>query len=112
MSSSSPSPATLGPTTRVLVIIIACIGFLFDTYELLMFPVIGSDAIAELQFHQGFNSLTPAQKIVVTEWGGRMLWIAALAGGAFGLLGGWLIDRLGRKAIMVVSILAYSVSPI
>ena len=47
-----------------------------------------------------------------SDLGRRMLWIAALTGGIFGLLGGWLIDRLGRKTIMIASILAYSVSPV
>jgi MFS family permease len=94
------------------VVAVAAIGFLFDTYELLMFPVIGSDAIAELEFGKGFTSLTAAEQSGVREWSGRMLWIAALCGGAFGLIGGWLIDRLGRKTIMVASILAYSVSPV
>lgn len=107
----SASPG-LSPTTRLLVILIASIGFLFDTYELLMFPVIGSDAIAELLYHQDFTQLTFAQEQGVREWAGRMLWIAALCGGAFGLLGGWLIDRLGRKTIMVASIMAYSLSPV
>jgi hypothetical protein len=41
-----------------------------------------------------------------------MLWAAALSGGVFGLLGGMLIDRLGRKTIMIAAILAYSVSPL
>ena len=41
-----------------------------------------------------------------------MLWIAALCGGVFGLLGGYLIDRLGRKTVMVGSILLYSLSPV
>ena len=113
MSSPAPSPAVrLGRITLVLVVAVAAIGFLFDTYELLMFPVIGSDAIAELQYHKGFTSLTPEELGGVRDWSGRMLWIAALAGGGFGLLGGWLIDRLGRKTIMIVSILAYSVSPV
>lgn len=102
----------MSPVTRFLVLAVACVGFLFDTYELLMFPVIGSDAIAELQFKKGFLSLSPDEQGVVSLWGGRMLWIAALCGGAFGLLGGWLIDRLGRKTIMIASILAYSVSPL
>jgi MFS family permease len=112
---STTEPAAtirLGPVIRVLVLTIAAIGFLFDTYELLMFPVIGSDAIAELLFRKPFTSLTPEQINSVREWSGRMLWIAALAGGAFGLLGGWLIDRLGRKTIMIASILAYSISPV
>src|SRR5437867_12384657 len=77
-----------------------------------MFPVIGSDAIAELLYHKSFAALSGAEQNGVREWVGRMLWIAALSGGAFGLLGGWLIDRLGRKTIMVASILAYSVSPV
>src|SRR5262249_37657493 len=50
--------------------------------------------------------------VVVRTWAGRMLWIAALAGGTFGLLGGLLIDRLGRKTIMIAAILVYSLSPV
>ncbi len=113
MSSLVPgSTPSLGSVTRVLVLAIAAIGFLFDTYELLMFPVIGSDAIAELQYHKDFADLTLDQERVVGQWGGTMLWIAALAGGACGLIGGWLIDRMGRKSIMIASILAYSLSPL
>ena len=106
------SSSKLGPVVRALVLTVAAIGFLFDTYELLMFPVIGRDAISELRFQRGFSDLTPPERIEVQEWGGRMLWIAALSGGAFGLVGGWLIDRLGRKTIMIASILAYSLSPV
>jgi MFS family permease len=121
---------SLSPTVRVLVIIIASIGFLFDTYELLMFPVIGSNAVGELVMQNpdgsspgwvaelglsgdsGLKRGAPPASAAVRLWAGRMLWIAALAGGALGLLGGWLIDRLGRKTIMVAAILAYSVSPL
>jgi len=102
----------VSPAIRFLVLAVACVGFLFDTYELLMFPVIGSDAIAELQYGKGFLSLSPEEQGGVRLWAGRMLWIAALCGGAFGLLGGWLIDRLGRKSIMIASIIVYSVSPV
>jgi two-component system response regulator HydG len=42
MNSSARKPFT---TTQWLILIVAAIGFLFDTYELLMFPVIGSDAV-------------------------------------------------------------------
>ena len=131
MSSPVPaSPASLGKVTRFLVLTIAAIGFLFDTYELLMFPVIGSDAVGELikvnadgtspgwLAELGFGGSADLKRGIaptsapVREWGGRMLWIAALAGGACGLLGGWMIDRLGRKTIMIASILAYSVSPV
>jgi MFS family permease len=88
-----------------LIITIAAIGFLFDTYELLMTPLVGVPAIAELL-------QVPANNPLVTQWMGNMLWLSALCGGVFGLLGGWLIDRFGRKRIMAASIFVYSLSPV
>ncbi len=90
--------------TQWLVILIAAIGFAFDTYELLMFPLIGGQAIAELL-------QLPANNPVVTDWLGKILWITALCGGVFGMLGGWLTDRFGRKTILAASIALYSLSP-
>ncbi|GEP46070.1 MFS transporter [Brevifollis gellanilyticus] len=91
-------------TTTWLIIIIASIGFLFDTYELLMTPLVAAPAIAELL-------KVPLNNPMVTDWVGKLLWIAALCGGVFGLLGGWLVDRFGRKKIMAASIFLYSFSP-
>jgi MFS family permease len=105
MSSPAPGSPGLPSVTRWLVLAVAAIGFLFDTYELLMFPVIGAQALSELL------GVAPDSD-PVRLWSGRMLWIAALAGGIFGLLGGVLIDRFGRKTVMVGSILMYSFSPV
>jgi len=91
-------------TTQWLILIIASIGFLFDTYELLMTPLVAAPAIAELL-------KVPQNNPVVTDWVGRLLWISALCGGVFGLLGGWLVDKLGRKRVMALSIFVYSFSP-
>ncbi|TAL05768.1 MAG: MFS transporter [Verrucomicrobia bacterium] len=99
------SPATRFTTTQWLICLIAAIGFLFDTYELLMTPLVGVPAIAELL-------QVPPNNPLVTLWTGRMLWMSALCGGVFGLLGGWLIDRFGRKRIMAASIFVYSLSPV
>ena len=103
------SAAGLAPVTRFLVLAVAAIGFLFDTYELLMFPVIGADALGELLPKTETGLADPAK---VREWAGRMLWIAALCGGVFGLLGGWMVDRFGRKTVMIGSIFLYSFSPV
>ena len=92
-------------TTAWLVIIVAAIGFLFDTYELLLLPLIAAPAIAEIL-------QVPVNNPVVTDWVGRMLWMAALSGGVFGLIGGWLTDRLGRKKVLALSIALYSLSPV
>src|SRR6185295_15553412 len=91
-------------TTQWLIVVIASIGFLFDTYELLMTPLVAAPAIAELL-------KVPTNNPLVTEWVGRLLWISALCGGVFGLLGGWLVDKLGRKTVMTLSIFVYSLSP-
>ena len=80
-----------------LVILVAVIGFAFDTYELLMLPLIAGPALAEVL-------QVPPNNPLVTEWVGNMLWITALCGGIFGLLGGWLTDRFGRKKVLAASI--------
>jgi MFS family permease len=97
-------PTSKFTTTTWLIILIASIGFLFDTYELLMTPLVAAPAIAELL-------KVPLNNPMVTDWVGKLLWIAALCGGVFGLLGGWLVDRFGRKKIMAASIFMYSLSP-
>ena len=43
-------------------------------------------------------------------WVGRLFYIPAFAGGIFGLLGGYLTDRLGRRRVLTWSILLYAVS--
>lgn len=91
--------------TQVLILIVAAIGFLFDTYELLLLPLIAAPAIAEIL-------QVPVSNPAVTDWVGRLLWLAALSGGVFGLLGGWLTDRLGRKTVLALSIAIYSFSPV
>lgn len=100
-SGSRPEKLTV---TAWLVLIIASIGFLFDTYELLMTPLAGVPGIAELL-------QVPPNNPLVTKWMGNLLWLSALCGGVFGLLGGWLIDRFGRKTIMAASIFLYALSP-
>ena len=98
------TPAPKFTLTHWLIILIASIGFLFDTYELLMTPLVAAPAIAELL------KVLPSDPSV-TEWVGKLLWIAAVCGGVFGLLGGWLVDKFGRKTIMAASIFIYSFSP-
>jgi MFS family permease len=102
ISTSLPPRAGL---TFWLILVMAAIGFLFDTYELLMTPLVLGPALSELL-------RVPPNHPEVTAWVGRVLWMTALSGGVFGLLGGWLIDRLGRKSVMVGSIFVYSICPV
>lgn len=102
---SDGAPTKPFTLTEWLILTVAAIGFLFDTYELLLLPLIAAPAIAEIL-------QVPANNPLVTDWVGRLLWIAALCGGVFGLIGGWLTDRIGRKTMLAVSIAIYSLSPV
>ncbi len=104
IAGATPPAAPRGVTVW-LVVVVAAIGFLFDTYELLMTPLVLAPALSELL-------RVPPNHPDVTAWVGYTLWLTALSGGVFGLLGGWLIDRFGRKSVMIASIFVYSLSPV
>jgi MFS family permease len=82
---------------------VAALGFAFDIYELLMLPLILRPAIVDLT---GLAPGTPG----FNYWVGLLFWIPAIAGGIFGLIGGYLTDRLGRRRVLVWSILIYATS--
>ena len=86
-----------------LICSLACIGFAFDTYEVVVMSVVVGPAVAQLGHLQpgsaGFN-----------HWVGLLFYVPAFAGGVFGLLGGYLTDRFGRKRVLAWSILLYAVS--
>ena len=86
-----------------LICTIAAIGFAFDIYELLMLPLIVRPALLELV---NVKPGTPE----FNHWVGLLFWIPAIAGGIFGLLGGYLTDRLGRRRVLTWSILIYAFS--
>jgi MFS family permease len=89
--------------TQWLICVIASIGFAFDIYELLMLPLIVGPALLDLG---GIKPGSPE----FNDWVGRLFYIPALAGGAFGLLGGYLTDYFGRRRVLVWSILLYALS--
>src|SRR6476660_8170201 len=88
----SSSPLTV---TQWLICLIAAIGFAFDIYELLLL------ALMELG---GIRPGTPE----FTTWISILFYVPAVAGGIFGLLGGYLTDRLGRRRVLTWSILLYA----
>lgn len=102
---TSPAAPRKLSTTEWLIIFVAIIGFAFDIYELLMLPLIAGPALAEL-----LN--VPPGDPLVRDWIGYLFWGSAMSGGIFGLLGGYLTDRYGRKRVLLWSILVYSFSPV
>ena len=100
--SDHTTPPSLTPI-QWLICIVAAMGFAFDSYELLMLPLIVRPALADL-LGVAPNSLE------VNAWVGTMLYVPAVAGGVFGLMGGYLTDLLGRRRVLVWSILLYGFS--
>ncbi len=82
---------------------IAAIGFAFDTYEILMLPLVVRPALLEL------TGAAPGSPEFQT-WVGRLFYVPAFAGGIFGLLGGYLTDRFGRRRVLTYSIVLYAAS--
>jgi predicted MFS family arabinose efflux permease len=86
-----------------LICAIAALGFAFDIYEVLVAPLVVGPAIGELT---GARPGSPTFNF----WVGMFFWVPAIVGGSFGLLGGYLTDRFGRRRVLVWSILIYAFS--
>src|SRR5688572_11261162 len=85
-----------------LVLIAAFLGWLFDGFEMGLFPVVARPALM---------TFAPAGVAVDAFVGSWMGWITAaflFGAAAGGLVFGWLGDRIGRVRAMSISILTYS----
>jgi MFS family permease len=85
-----------------LILILAAIGFGFDIYVLLIMQYIGRELLGEL-----LPNVDPA---VRRHWQGLLFWVPMMAGGAVGLVGGYLTDLLGRRRVLTFSILLYAIA--
>jgi MFS family permease len=83
-----------------MVLLAAFLGWLFDGYEIGLFPVVARPALQDLLGQLGDSHVGP--------WMGRITacFLVGAAGG--GLVFGWLGDRIGRVKAMALSILTYS----
>jgi MFS family permease len=108
--------------TQWLICAIAAIGFAFDIYELLMLPLVIKPAIAALsgplveELVRGgmprpdaMALWTPGGERYV-HWARTLFFAPAIAGGVFGLVGGYLTDRLGRRRVLTFSIMLYALA--
>jgi MFS family permease len=100
--STHTSPPRLTPIQWVICAV-AALGFAFDIYELLVLPLIVQPALMEL------GNIRPGTPEYF-NWVGLLFYVPAVAGGIFGLIGGYLTDRFGRRRVLVWSILLYAFS--
>ena len=89
--------------TQWLVCAVAGLGFAFDLYESLMIALIVAPVLSSL----GHIAIGTRK---FNLWVGLFFFVPAVAGGLFGLLGGYLADLLGRRRVLLWSILLYGFS--
>jgi MFS family permease len=99
---TKPQPSRL-TAVQWVICAVAALGFAFDTYHILVLPLIVGPALLEL------GKLRPGTP-EFNSWVGLLFYVPAVAGGIFGLIGGYLTDLLGRRRVLVWSILVYAVS--
>lgn len=110
MSDAAPTVPWHRNVTRAqwLVLIIASCGWIFDAFEGQLFNLTRNDLLPELlrQAHPGLAA--PELAALGRAWGERMLGVFLIGG----TIGGWLFsslaDRIGRKPVMALTILFYS----
>jgi MFS family permease len=83
-----------------MVLIAAFLGWLFDGFEMGLFPLIARPAVLDM--------IPGGGDATVGLWTGRFYALFLLGAAAGGLVFGWLGDRIGRVRSMSLSILTYS----
>src|ERR1700730_13608417 len=101
-TATKPQPSRL-TAVQWVICAVAALGFAFDTYHILVLPLIVGPALLEL------GKLRPGTP-EFNSWVVLLFYVPAVAGGIFGLIGGYLTDLLGRRRVLVWSILLYAVS--
>jgi len=83
-----------------MVLAAAFLGWLFDGFEIGLFPVVARPALLDL--------LATASDAAVGPWMARITACFLLGAALGGLVFGWLGDRMGRVRALALSILTYS----
>jgi len=88
---------------KVLTLVAALLGWLFDGFEMGLFPLIGQPALKDLLSHAA------ASDSDVNKWFGATIAVFLVGAASGGVLFGWLGDKMGRVRAMSISILTYAI---
>jgi MFS transporter, SHS family, sialic acid transporter len=89
-----------------LVLVAAFLGWLFDGFEIGLFPVVARPALKS--FAANFAPAGGSIDAFVGEWMGYITAAFLLGAAAGGFVFGWMGDRVGRVRALALSILTYS----
>lgn len=100
--------AEVSTSGRLLALTAALLGWLFDGFEMGLFPVIARPALRDLLSDATRGWEAPAIEALVSSWNGIVIAGFLIGASAGGVLFGWLGDRIGRVRAMSLSILTYA----
>src|SRR6516162_5434540 len=103
MGSSSPNLSR----GRWMALVAALLGWMFDGFEMGLFPVISQPALTDLlkvQPEPQTGQLSKQDKALVAQWNGLAVAGFLIGAANGGVIFGWLGDRLGRVRAMALSI--------
>lgn len=98
---SSPAPAQAAPKGAVAALVAAFLGWLFDGFEMGLFPLIGKPALQDL--------LPDETTAVQGQWFTVIIAVFLVGAATGGVLFGWLGDKLGRVKAMTLAIFTYAI---
>jgi MFS transporter, SHS family, sialic acid transporter len=90
-----------GERGKWMALTAALLGWLFDGFEMGMFPLVGQKALVEL-----LPSQSAAER---TVWFGVIMAVFLIGAATGGVVFGWLGDRVGRVRAMALSIFTYAI---
>jgi SHS family sialic acid transporter-like MFS transporter len=88
-------------TKRYLTLLAAFLGWMFDGFEMGLFPLIGQTALKDL--------LGEAAQGDTAKWFGAIIAVFLVGAATGGVLFGWLGDKIGRVRAMSLSIFTYAI---
>jgi MFS family permease len=95
------SPTKTTQRQRVLTLIAAILGWMFDGFEMGLFPLIGQPALKDL--------LGAGAEGDAAKWFGAIIAVFLVGAASGGVLFGWLGDKIGRVRAMSISIFTYAI---
>ena len=101
-----PDRSTAGDRGRWMALVAALLGWMFDGFEIGMFPLVGRPALTELLGTAGAAGTGTTAD--VNGWFGVIMAVFLIGAATGGVLFGWLGDRIGRVRAMSLSILTYA----
>lgn len=92
---------------NVVTLLAAFLGWLFDGFEMGMFPLIGQPALKDLLHN---DKIPPeVMNTLASQWFGVIIAVFLVGAASGGVLFGWLGDKVGRVRAMGLSIFTYAI---